>query len=65
MSVYDEVTLFFRKNWRKNIQNDPAGFPTEEDYVESELQRMTRTEFLQAISAAIDAVLEETGGGDE
>ena len=65
MSVYDEVTSVFRNDWRRNIQDDPAGFPSEEEYVEDQLQRMTRAEFLMAISAAIDAVLKETGGGGE
>jgi hypothetical protein len=60
--VYNKVTMFMYKDWNKyyaDAPDKPKHWPTQEEWVEANLQKMSRKEFLEAISNAIDSILDE------
>jgi hypothetical protein len=60
--VYNKVTMFMYKDWNKyyaDAPDKPKYWPTQDGYVEAQLQQMSRKESLEAISDAIDSVLYE------
>lgn len=54
--IYNTVTYSYYKDWRKHGPFE--GFDSEEEYVEAQLQKLSRLEFLEQISDAIEERLE-------
>ena len=60
--VYNKVTLYMYKDWNKHYADNPNTkdlWKDQESYVEEQLERLSRKEFLESISNAIDDLLDE------
>lgn len=58
-TVADKVLYSTRMSWHKHISGNPVRPITEEAYVESWLNNMTRKQFLQEISDAVAEYVED------